>query len=430
MNRPPENAAADSIVPKRLPATVVALGWASLLTDVASEMIFPLLPRFIDRELGGGKIGIGLVEGVAETVSSLLRLPGGVWSDRLARRKPLVFAGYGVAGVIRPLMGLVATPLQAVVIRALDRVGKGIRSAPRDALLADAIVPDERGRAFGFHRAMDHAGAALGPLLAFAFLTFWPNAVRTLFLLSIVPGISVLVVLWWGVREAKHVNAPEPAAKVVEGRSAGWSLAAFSPRFRWFLLALVLFALGGSSDAFLLRRAEELGVSERLIPLLWLVFHVAKSGLNLIGGRWADRFSPGILLLAGWAIYAATYLGFGWATTGLHAWGLFLVYALHYGLTEPAEKLLVTQWVPAEFRGSAFGWFHLAVGLTALPANALFGAIWNSPTWGLHWAFGFTVATTVAATVVLGIALFSRGDGRQYPAAVSGIDEATDVEVG
>lgn len=383
----------------RLPATVVALGWVSLLTDVASEMIFPLLPRFIDVELKAGKLGLGIIEGIAEAVAALTRLPSGALSDRMARRKPLIFIGYSIAGLVRPLMGFVTAPWQALCVRTVDRFGKGMRGAPRDAMIAGVTSHDSRGRAYGFHRAMDHAGAAVGPLLATVFLWFFPSQMRTLFLLALVPGIAVLVVLWFGVRE-------EPAAsseKSLKARELKWSLAQFPKKFRWFLLSLAVFTLGNSSDAFLLLRAEELGFAVWQLPILWCLYHFAKSVANHFGGRLSDRFDPRKPLIVGWSIYAAVYIGFGWATNVLHAAVLFFAFAIHYGLVEPAQKTLVSRWIVPELRGTAFGWFDLIVGVAAFPASAVFGLIWHSTAWGATGAFCYGAALALIAAILLAV---------------------------
>lgn len=399
----PQNAprdAEDGRKPGRLPNTVLALGWVSLLTDVASEMIFPLLPRFIDTELKAGKLGLGIIEGIAETAASLTRLPSGALSDRMARRKPLIFVGYSIAGLIRPLMGLVSAPWQALFVRTIDRFGKGMRGAPRDAMIAGVTSPDSRGRAYGFHRAMDHAGAATGPLLGSAFLWFWPGQLRTLFLLAIIPGLAVLFVLWFGVQEkpADRFEKPENNARHLK-----FSLTQFPNNFRWFLLTLAVFTLGGSSDAFLLLRAEELGFSTWQLPILWSLFHVAKSAANHWGGRLSDRFNPQWLLILGWLIYAAVYVGFGWATQAIHVAVLFFVYAIYYGLVEPAEKTLVARWIAPELRGTAFGWFDLIVGVGAFPASAVFGLIWHSSGWGAAGAFCYGAALALFATILLAV---------------------------
>ena len=378
-------------VPAKLPRTVRVLGLASLLNDIASEMIFPLLPKFLLVTLGASRAELGLIEGLADTTASVLKLLSGHWSDRLARRKQFVVAGYSLAALSRPLMALCSGTGQILTLRLVDRFGKGIRTAPRDALLADSVAAGERGRAFGFHRAMDHLGAAIGPLWALGFLSWAApegsssaqveGALRALFGGALLPGLAVVVLVLWGLREPPRLAREAslaPAADSSSGSAAappGPSLC--NPPYRRFLLALGLFTLGNSSDAFLLVRAGEVGVPVAQLPLLWCLFHIAKTQGNLWAGRMVDRVGPRPLITMGWLLYLLVYLGFGWADAPWQVWGLFFLYAGFYALTEPAEKTLVTQLTPAAARGSAFGWFHGIMGLAALPASLLFGLLYD-----------------------------------------------------
>jgi MFS family permease len=377
-----------------LPRNVKVLGGTSLLNDVGSEMIFPLLPSFLLGVLGGNRFYLGVIEGVADSLASLLKLWSGGRSDRAGRRKGFVLFGYTLAGLTRPLTGLVVAPWQLLAVRMADRIGKGVRAAPRDALIADSTDPSIRGRAFGFHRAMDHLGAAIGPLLATGFLLLWPGELRTLFLLAIVPGLLVLVLLVFGLKEAPPTTPPKEAVHL--------SLKPFDRNFRLYLLALVVFTLGNSSDAFLLVRAAELGVPVVWLPVLWCVFHVAKSSGNLFLGRGVDRFGPRPFLYLGWGVYAAVYLAFGLATEAWEAWVLFLCYAVFYGLTEPAEKTLVAVLAGGERKGLAYGWFNFAIGVATLPASLLFGALYQF--FGPMAAFGCGAALALlAAALMLGV---------------------------
>ncbi|MFO0948399.1 MAG: MFS transporter [Planctomycetota bacterium] len=387
------------------------MGWVSFLTDVASEMVFPLLPAFIDTTLGAGKLGLGFIEGIAETTASLARLPSGVLSDRMAKRKPLILFGYGLASIVRPLMGLATAGWQALFIRFSDRLGKGIRGAPRDALIADTTDRRMHGRAFGFHRAMDHAGAAVGPILAFLFLSWWPDGIRTLFLCSLIPGLAAVLVILIAVRESSvnpesdsenrdiQKNSPNEAPQRQENKASVWT---HDRRFPVLLVALIVFALGNSTDAFLLLRARELGIEARFLPLLWFFFHLGKSTNNLLGGKVSDRMDPRIPLAAGFAVYCVVYVLFGLATSAWQAVTLFLAYSIYFGLAEPAEKTLVAKWVPVELRGTAFGWFNLATGIAMLPASLAFGWIWQYSRFGAMGAFGFgAVLALVAAVLIL-----------------------------
>jgi MFS family permease len=390
---------------QRLPRTVIALGAVSLLTDASSEMIYPLLPIFLSSVLGAGPLAIGAIEGLAESVAALLKLLSGWWSDRLPRRKPFVVAGYGIASVVRPLVGLAQSVPQVLAIRVVDRVGKGIRGAPRDALIADAVDPSTRGRAFGFHRAADHAGAVIGPLVAWALLGWGGLSLRTVFLLAGLPAALAVITLVIGVRESPRTRpGPGPRPGLRDG--------GFSGRFRAYLLVLLLFTLGNSTDALLILRASDLGVSAALVPVLWAMLHVVKSVSSTPGGVLSDRLGRRPLIIGGWLVYAVVYLGFAIASAEWHAWALFAVYGTYFGLTEGVEKALVADFVPADRRGTAFGWYNLTIGLAAFPASLLFGAVWQ--------AFGAPVAFSMGATLAVmaaaGLAVVLRGVAPGQPA--------------
>lgn len=380
----------------RLPRNVWLLGFASLLNDIASEMIFPLLPNFLLGVLGGSKQFLGIIEGAAESLASLLKLFAGAWSDRVGKRKNLAVAGYAVAAIARPLLGVATAPWHALGLRLADRFGKGIRTAPRDALIADSTDEGMRGRAFGLHRGMDHLGAAIGPVLAMLFLWLWPGHLRTMFVLTFLPGLAVVALLVVGLREPPHVALP--AEKPLE-----WTLQPFGANFRVFLAALILFTLGNSSDAFLLVRAGELGVPQYLLPLLWFAFHVVKSSGNMAGGALVDRAGPRMPLAAGWLAYAAIYLGFAFASSAWHVWTLFLGYGIYYALAEPAEKTLVAQLAGEQHKGLAFGWYNLAIGIAALPASVIFGILYQQL--GPVVAFGSGAGLALGA---LGLLLLGR----------------------
>lgn len=359
---------------RRLPPTVIALGVTSLFTDVASEMIFPLLPVFV-ASLGAAPVFLGLVEGLADAVSSLLKLASGYVADSSRAKKPLVLFGYGIAALVRPLVALATSPWHVLAVRVSDRIGKGIRSTPRDVLIASSVSNEESGRAFGFHRAMDHAGAVLGPLVA-TLLMALGFSMRQVFVAALVPGVlSVLAVL--SVREVPPVDEPPAAARdTVHG--AVHEAKTLPVPLRRYLAILALFSLGNSSDAFLLLRAREVGISIGSLPLLWSLFHVVKVISSSLGGTWADRLPRRRLIVAGWLVYAATYLAFGLATQPMHMWGLFIVYGAYYGLTEPAEKALVKDLAPPSMRGRAYGAYNFILGASAVPAGLLTGVLWQS----------------------------------------------------
>jgi MFS family permease len=361
---------------KRLPAAIIALGFTSFFTDVGTEMIFPLLPAFV-ASLGAAPAFLGLVEGLADATSSLLKLASGYIADK-RRKKPFVLAGYGVAAVARPLVALATAPWHVLAVRLTDRVGKGIRSAPRDALIANSVDKAQAGRAFGFHTAMDHAGAVCGPLIATLLLALgWQ--LRSVFWFALLPGALAFAMLLT-VRETPasataDIGTPTPDAK-----------AALPKSLTRYLAILALFSLGNSSDAFLLLRARELGVQVVAIPVLWAVFHVAKVVSSHFGGSWSDRVARSKLIVGGWSVYALTYLAFGVARQSWQVWALFVVYGVYYGLTEPAEKALVRDLAPPSSRARAYGFYNFIVGAAALPAGLLTGWLWQ--TWSPRVALG------------------------------------------
>jgi MFS family permease len=383
---------------------VLILGLVSLLTDVSSEMIYPLLPLFLTSVLGAGPAFLGVIEGVAESTAALLKLVSGIWSDRVRRRKRLVLGGYGLSALARPLVALATGPLAVLAIRFTDRIGKGVRTSPRDALIADSVAPQLRGRAYGFHRSMDHAGALLGPLLATALLATWTKNLRVIFALAAIPGFLAVLLIVLKVREAA-------AAEGFLRGNGGFLRNLPRGPMRRFLLILLLFTLGNSTDAFLLLRAGDLGVSAVAIPLLWAFFHVVKMASVYPFGALSDRLGRRGMILAGWGVYALAYLGFGRASSEWQIWALFAFYGLFYGLTEGTEKALLADMVPAEQRGSAFGWYHCAIGIGALPASLLFGWLWQQ--FGAAAAFDLGAGLAGLAALLLWLLVPAPKRGRE-----------------
>lgn len=375
---------------------VLVLGVVSLLTDIASEMIYPLLPLFLTTVLGAGPAALGAVEGLAESTAALAKLAAGLRSDRVRRRKPLIVVGYGLAAVARPLVAIATSAGLVAAIRLADRVGKGLRAAPRDALITDSVSPSLRGRAFGLQRSLDHAGALVGPLLAAGLMAGLGMSLRWVFALAAVPGVLGVLLVVWKVREAEgaHQNEPDFA------RRGGGALGPL-PRgpLRRYLLVLLLFTLGNSSDAFLLLRASDLGLPAAHLPLLWAFFHLVKTAGALPAGALSDRLDRRRLIIAGWAVYALVYLGFARASAAWHAWALFAAYGLYYALTEGAEKALLADLAPRDARGTAFGWHAFSLGIGALPASLLFGALWQGA--GPVAAFGLGAALAGASSLLL-----------------------------
>ncbi|MEX2109104.1 MAG: MFS transporter [Gemmatimonadaceae bacterium] len=382
----------------------------SFFTDASTEMIYPLLPVFLAGVLGANASFIGAIEGAAESTASLLKVITGAWSDKIGRRKPLVVAGYALASIVRPFTALAQTATQVLALRVTDRIGKGIRTAPRDALLADSAPAEVRGRAFGFHAAADNAGAVLGPLVAFLFLKVQgvesftatglgagdEQAIRNVFWLASIPAAIAVAILILIVRDVPRTQAGDKAAA---DAGATASPQRFSRRFWSFLVVVLLFTLGNSTDAFLLLRAHQLGVPIALAPILWALLNLVKAATGTYGGQLSDTIGRKPLIIGGWILYAAVYFAFGWATAAWQAWVLFAVYGLFYGMTEGTEKALVADLVPRVRRGAAYGWYNLAIGLGALPASLIFGAIWDRS--GSPSAFVFGAALALFAALLM-----------------------------
>lgn len=371
---------------------VVFLGLASLFTDAASEMIYPLLPLFLSKELGASAAVIGLIEGVADSTSAVSKFLFGWWSDKLRKRTRFVAAGYLLANLVRPLIGLALQPWHVLTLRFTDRVGKGMRTAPRDAWLASLAGEHKRGLVFGFHRGMDHAGAVIGPLVATLFLAFYPGELRPLFLISIVPGLAAV-----GFILAAKRASTEPAQWDARTETPHFS-AAVPPAFKHYLLILSVFVLGSSSDVFLLMKLQEAGLDIKFIPLAWSALHVVKSLMSVPGGWWADRVGARPSILMGWVVFAVSYTTLAMSDRLTIVIGAFLLYGFFPALTESAEKAYISKLVPDHARGTAFGLHNLVTGLGAFPASLVFGYLWTAH--GPQTAF-LTGAALAASAVIL-----------------------------
>jgi MFS family permease len=373
---------------------VLALGAVSLLNDAGSEMVIPFLGVFLATYLGAGAMALGVVEGLADAVSSLFKVAVGRWSDRVGRTVPFVFAGYGLAAGAKPLLALATSPFHVLLVRLTDRVGKGLRTAPRDALLAASVPPELRGAAFGLHRSMDHAGAIVGPLLALGVLLFWTDDLRVLFACALVPGLLSVFTVVLFVRE----EAVGPvAAEATDGRSP----------YPWRLLVPVaLSTFGTVSDPFLMWKA---GVTEDTplvgLPLLWIALHAVRFLVTAPAGWLADRVGALPTVLVGWG-WRAVCLALLAVVGGPLASGVAIVGIGLASVAEPGEKALVAAWVGRGRHGTAFGGYHGVVGLVALPAAVGFGWLWDHTTAGT--AFAAASAACVLATVILAVLLAGR----------------------
>ncbi len=374
---------------RRLPRNVFAISLVSLLNDVSSEIVYPLLPFFLNNTLGVSPRVLGSIEGAAESVSSLLKLFAGHFSDRFGKRKIFVVFGYVLSSFARPLLAFATSWQQVLAIRLSDRVGKGVRTAPRDAMIADTVAIEERGLAFGFHRAMDHTGAVLGPLIGYLLVWVFAadrNALTAtdfsrIFLLASIPALAAVLVVSFFVREShKPKRAPESGPDTATNPAAPpmrLSLRGFDGNFKCFLVIIALFTLSNSSDFFLLLRARDAGVSVLDTTLLWAALHASKVLSSIFGGDLSDRLGRKRLIVSGWILYAAVYAGFAFVSNPVSVWALFLIYGIYFGLAEGAEKALVADLVRPEQRGTAYGLYNLAFGITVLPASLLMGALWD-----------------------------------------------------
>ncbi len=375
----------------RLKKNVFVLGLVSFFTDFSTEMIYPLLPVFLSVTLGVDKAFIGLIEGIAETTASILKVFSGWFSDRIKKRKLLVGIGYSLSTIAKPLFALAQRGSHVLVIRFSDRVGKGIRTAPRDALIADSTPSDRMGMAFGFHRAMDTLGAVFGPLTAFLLLPLFNDNYRSIFLISFFPAVVAILLIVFFLKEIrpKKITSTIPAL----------SLKSLPAEFKIFLLIMIIFTLGNSSDAFLLLRAQNLGVSMRLIPILWLLFNLVYSIISIPGGMLSDRIGRKRTILIGFIIYTGVYFGFAFAHLTLHIWTLFAIYGIYYGLCEGVMRAYVADLVPSPLRATAFGIYHTAVGLTAFPASLVMGILWQ--VFSAQIAFSFGAILSLASVILL-----------------------------
>jgi MFS family permease len=383
--------------PGRLPRNVWMLAWVAFFNDTATEMGYWLLPQFLVGVLGVGPTVFGLIEGVAETVASFGRLISGFISDRLRRRKPLVAGGYTLANVVKPLLAVAQSWGQVFWIRFADRSAKGLRAAPRDALIADSVSPDRRGSAFGLRQAMDTAGAMVGPLSALLLLPVFSGNVRDVFWLAIIPGVICMVLAWWAVTEVR----PAVARSEVRGAQAERGGLAKDRRLILILGAVALFSLGNSSDLFLILRAQNLGLSVAAAPALGLVFNVVYTLLSWPAGRLSDRIPRRLLVVAGYLVYAAVYAGFALTRTPRLVWPLFAVYGVYYALTEGVLKAWVADLVPSTSRGSVFGILNWVIGVAALPASLLAGWLWEHYSPAAPFAFSSVLALVSGVLLAL-----------------------------
>jgi MFS family permease len=376
---------------KSIPRTVFQLGLVSLFNDMAKEMIYPVVPLFLAQVLGAGPAAVGWVEGVAESTSSLLKVFSGIGADRVKKKKPFLIFGFAISTLLRPLVGLASTWPWVLVLRFADRMGKGVRSAPQDALIADVTNDSNRGASYGFHDAMDDAGQLIGPFIAGGLLLLGLSF-RNVILLSIIPGVLAWITVWTIHEKSSGPLKPKKFTLFRDWTTLGGN-------FKSLLTVLFIFSLGNSADAFLMIRLSQVGVSNWLVALLWGLNGGIRMIISPYGGSLSDRWGRKPLMISGWFYYALIYLGFALLSDKTSMIFLFLAYGVYYGLCEPSEKAFVADLAPQQLRGTAFGYYNLIIGLGALPASLIFGFIGQQ--WGYPAAFGVGAAFAGLAAVML-----------------------------
>lgn len=397
MNKPDQPDPPSPETSEKLPRTVIVLGLVSFFNDFASDIVVPLIPILLATVLAAGPIALGLIEGVADALACFLKLWAGRHSDVMSgRRKKLALAGYTLSNLTRPLLGLAGSWLTVLLLRSVDRIGKGLRSAPRDAMVADATPPQIRGYAFGFHRALDNAGAVAGALAAAAILAWSDLSLSEVILWSAVPGFVAVALLGAGVKEATVAQIPSPVAQRVLA-PLRWS--ALSVPMQHYLWVLMVFTFARASETFILLFGHELGIGVVELLLLWAALNLAKAITSTQGGQLADHFGRGALILIGWFALALSFLALSQTATSTGLWIISVFYGLLMGLSEGAERALISDYAAPDERGTAFGWYHLVSGIAAIPAGLLFGVIWH--VYSAAVAFMFASLLALLAIVLL-----------------------------
>ncbi|MDP2682657.1 MAG: MFS transporter [Deltaproteobacteria bacterium] len=351
------------------PKNVFAAGLVSLFMDISSEMIYPILPIFLTTVLGASKSTIGIIEGIAESTASILKIFSGWLSDRLGKRKLLMGIGYGVSVLSRPIMATAGNWTDVLAARFVDRFGKGVRTAPRDAIIADSVENNNLGKAFGFHRSMDTLGAVIGPGIAFFVLAMFMNNFRLVFWLSLIPGIIAVCLIIFFITEKRHAREGAKLPKL--------TFKDFNGDFRRYILVITVFSIGNSSDAFLILRAESLGIPKEFIPVVYLAFNLIYSISSMPMGILADKIGTRKMVAFSFIFYSGIYAGLAFATGKLHIIALFILYGLFKGMSEGTQRAYLASIAPPERKATAFGIYHMAVGIALLPASIVAGALWD-----------------------------------------------------
>lgn len=380
---------------KKLDKNIFTLGLVSLFTDISSQMIYPLLPIFLSSVLGVSITFIGLLEGIAESTASILKMFSGWYSDKLRKRKPIILLGYGLSTIGKPFLFLATAGWHVLAVRFIDRVGKGIRTSPRDALVANSSLPEQRGRAFGVQRAMDRTGAFLGPLIAFAILPLLNNNLRLVFLLAFFPALIAVLIIIFCVREKPHPN--DSSKEIKPFHAIG-----LNRNFKVFVFVLAVFTLGNSSDAFLILRAKDLGVKVVFIPILWLMYNFVSSLSSIPLGHLSDKIGRRKTTLLGFLVYGVVYLGFAFANSQGLVWVFMGLYGIYYGLSEGVLRAYVADLVEDKtILASAYGVYNMVIGLCMFPASLIMGVLWQQFSPAVAFSFGAALALISAVGLSL-----------------------------
>ncbi len=398
-----------------LSRNIYVAGVVSLLMDISSEMIYPLMPLFLSSVLGASKELIGLIEGVAESTASIVKIFSGWLSDKVGKRKGLTAGGYGFSTLSRPIVALATGWHMALIARFLDRVGKGVRTAPRDAIIAESTEPDRYGAAFGFHRAMDTVGAVIGPATAFFMLRAFSGNFRNVFWVSMIPGALAVITIILFIRETAGKQAGNRQKTAVSGQAgsrssgpSGLSFRALSGRFKFFVVIAAIFSAGNSSDAFLILRARHAGISPAIIPLLYMMFNTIYSLVSLPAGIAADKFGRKRIILAGFILFSAVYFGFAEYASVRNVWYLFGAYGIFMGMTEGIQKAYIAEVLPSGFKATAFGLYNMMVGLALLPASIIGGWLWDHVSPAATFYYGAIMALISAGLFVVYIIIYGK----------------------
>jgi len=381
-----------------LERNVFFTGLTSFLTDTSSKMIYSVMPLFL-LSIGASKTALSLIEGIAESTASILKAISGIWSDRIGKNKPFMLIGYGISALVTPLYANVVKPVEVLLYRFLERIGKGIRTAPRDSLIAGSTDSASAGRNFGFHKAMDNSGAILGPLIAFLILKFSSENYRLIFILATIPAILGVINIWLFVKEAGYTKGKKQEA---------FSFRQLPGKFYFFLAITVVFSLGNSTDALLLVRTAETGVDKALIPFIYMIFNTTSVFIAIPAGKLSDKIGREILIISGFLVYALVYLFFGIFNNIWIYGGLFILYGVYSALTDSSQKALVADLAGANMKGSAFGLYHSVLGITLLPASLIAGRLYDKVSASAPFLVGSALAFSAAVLMAVFFLIYGK----------------------